>query len=254
VVAEGDTILRLARRFESTLLGETVAASAPNPRGKAARIERLDGLTLEGVESRGKHLLLDFGELSLHCHLGMSGGWHFYRPRSRWRRPRSSAWAVLAGEEWEAVQFGGPTLQVGPTARVRRDPQWTRLGSDILDEDFDPEAVILALRADPTRGLGDALLDQHLVAGIGNIFKSEACFAARVDPWRTIGDVSDEELRKVLIAAREQMLSAVERGTRHNFQIYKRRQSVCPSCRGPVSSRGQGDANRTTYWCPRCQG
>jgi endonuclease VIII len=94
-VAEGDTILRLARRFEQTLVGETVAASAPNPRGKAAEIERLDGRRLEGVEARGKHFLLDFGELSLHSHLGMSGGWHLYRLGSRWRRPRSSAWAVL---------------------------------------------------------------------------------------------------------------------------------------------------------------
>jgi endonuclease VIII len=253
-VAEGDTILRLARRFESTLLGEAVAASAPNPRGKAARVERLDGHTLEGVESHGKHLLLDFGENSLHSHLGMSGGWHFYRPGSRWRRPRSSAWAVLAGEEWEAVQFGGPTLQVGPTARVRRNPQLTRLGPDILGDDFDPDAVIPALRADPTRSLGDVLLDQHLVAGIGNIFKSEACFAARVDPWRSVGDVSDEELLAVLEAARAQMQSAVDTDGRHQLQIYKRRQGVCPSCRGPVSSRGQGDANRTTYWCPRCQG
>lgn len=252
-MAEGDTILRLARRFEATLLGEAVAASAPNPRGKAARVERLDGRTLEGVESRGKHLLLDFGEVSLHSHLGMSGGWHFYRPGSRWRRPRSSAWAVLANEEWEAVQFGGPTLEISTTARMRRNPQLTRLGPDILAPDFDPKVVVAAMRADPTRGLGDALLDQHLVAGIGNIFKSEACFAARVDPWRPIGDLADEELRVVLEAARSQMWDAVERGSRHQFQIYKRRQSVCPSCRGPVSSRGQGDANRTTYWCPRCQ-
>ncbi|HEU5251723.1 MAG TPA: DNA-formamidopyrimidine glycosylase family protein [Solirubrobacterales bacterium] len=252
-MAEGDTILRLARRFEVTLLGETVAASAPNPRGKAARIESLDGRTLAGVESRGKHLLLDFGGVSLHCHLGMSGGWHFYRPGSRWRRPRSSAWAVLANGEWEAVQFGGPTLQVGESSRVRRNPQLARLGPDILAPEFDPDAVIPAMRADPTRGLGDALLDQHLVAGIGNIFKSEACFAARIDPWRPIGELSDEELRTVLDAARAQMQAAVERGDRHRFQIYKRRQSVCPSCRGPVSSRGQGDANRTTYWCPRCQ-
>ena len=252
-MAEGDTILRLARRFEATLLGETVAASAPNPRGKAARIERLDGCTLEGVEPHGKHLLLDFGEISLHSHLGMSGGWHFYRPGSRWRRPRSSAWAVLSNEEWEAVQFGGPTLQVSPTARLRRNPQLTRLGPDILAADFDPGAVIPALRADPSRGLGDALLDQHLVAGIGNIFKSEACFAARVDPWRPVGEVSDEELRAVLEAGRAQMQAAVETGGRHRFQVYKRRQSVCPSCRGPISSRGQGDANRTTYWCPRCQ-
>jgi endonuclease VIII len=252
-VAEGDTILRLARRFEATLLGETVAAAAPNPRGKAANVERLDGLALESVEAHGKHLLLGFGDLSLHSHLGMSGGWHFYRPGSRWRRPRTSAWAVLAGGEWEAVQFGGPTLRVTTTSRLRRDPQITRLGPDILAEDFDAEAVIGAMRADPTRGLGDVLLDQHLVAGIGNIFKSEACFAARVDPWRPVGEVSDEELHAVLAAARKQMLAAVETGGRHRFGVYKRRQSSCPSCRGPISSRGQGDANRTTYWCPRCQ-
>jgi endonuclease-8 len=253
-VAEGDTILRAARRFEATLVGEEVTAAAPNPRGKAAGIERLDGRTLKGVHPHGKHLLFDFGEVSLHSHLGMSGGWHFYRPGARWRRPRSSAWAVLSDGGWDAVQFGGPTLQVGPTARLRRNPQLTRLGPDILAPGFEPSDVLAAIRRDPTRGLGDALLDQHLVAGIGNIFKSEACFAARIDPWRPIGDLSDEELARVLSAAREQMLSAVETGDRHRFQIYKRRQSVCPSCRGPVSSRGQGDANRTTYWCPRCQG
>lgn len=251
-MAEGDTILRLARRFEATLVGEKVKATAPNPRGKAAEIERLDGRTLERAEARGKHLLLGFGDVSLHSHLGMSGGWHFYRPGARWRRPRSSAWAVLSGSGWDAVQFGGPTLRVVPTARLRRDPQIARLGPDILAPEFDPDAVIAAMRADPTRGLGDALLDQHLVAGIGNIFKSEACFAARLNPWRPIGDLSNEELRGVLTAARDLMLEAVESG-RHPHRVYRRRQEACPNCRGPISSRGQGDANRTTYWCPRCQ-
>lgn len=252
-MAEGDTILRLARRFEGTLVGETVAASAPSPRGKAAGIERLDGRRLESVTARGKHFLLDFGDLSLHSHLGMNGGWHLYGQGARWRRPRSSAWAVLSGGGWDAVQFGGPTLRVMPTSRLRRDPQIVRLGPDILAEEFQADAVVAAMRADSTRGLGDALLDQHLVAGIGNIFKSEACFAARVDPWRPIGDVSDEELHTVLAAAREQMQAAVESGGRHRFQVYKRRQGACPRCRGRISSRGQGDANRTTYWCPGCQ-
>lgn len=252
-MAEGDTILRVARRFESTLVGETVGATAPNPRGRAASVERLDGRTLESVEAHGKHLMLGFGDLSLHSHLGMSGGWHFYRSGARWRRPRSSAWAVLTGGGWDAVQFGGPTLRVMPTSRLRRDPQLVRLGPDILAEELDLDAVIAAMRADPTRGLGDALLDQHLVAGIGNIFKSEACFAAKVDPWRPIGDVSEEELRAVLTAAREQMQAAVESGGRHSFRVYKRRQGACPRCRGRIASRGQGDANRTTYWCPRCQ-
>ncbi|HET8814127.1 MAG TPA: DNA-formamidopyrimidine glycosylase family protein [Solirubrobacterales bacterium] len=250
-MAEGDTILRLARRFEATLVGEAVAAAAPNPRGKAARIERLDGRTLERVEARGKHLLLDFGDLTLHSHLGMSGGWHFYRPGARWRRARSSAWAVLSGGGWDAVQFGGSTLRVMPTSRLRRDPQLARLGPDVLAEEFDTEGAVQAMRTDPTRGLGDALLDQHLVAGIGNIFKSEACFAVRVDPWRPIGDLSDQELRAVLRAARDLMLEAVVSG-RHPHRVY-RRQGPCPRCGGPISSRGQGDANRTTYWCPRCQ-
>jgi endonuclease-8 len=251
-VAEGDTILRLARRFEGTLVGDTVSASAPNPRGKAAGIERLDGRRLERVEARGKHFLLYFGELSLHSHLGMSGGWHVYREGARWRRPRSSAWAVLAGGGWEVVQFGGPTLQVMPTLRLRRHPQITGLGPDILAKRFDEDAVAAAIRADPTRTLGDALLDQRLVAGIGNIFKSEACFVARVDPWRAVGDLSDEELRAVLAAARGLMLEAVKTG-RHPHKVYRRRQGACPRCRGRISSRGQGDANRTTYWCPRCQ-
>jgi endonuclease VIII len=251
-MAEGDTILRLARRFDSTLVGETIAAGAPNPRGRATGIERLDGRRLEIAEARGKHLLLGFGDLSLHSHLGMSGGWHLYRHGARWRRPRGSAWAVLSGGGWDAVQFGGPTLQVVPTSRLRRDPQIARLGPDVLAPDFEPEDVIATMRADPTRGLGDALLDQHLVAGIGNIFKSEACFAARLDPWRPIGERSDEELRAVLAAARSLMLGAVESG-RHPHNVYRRRQGACPSCRGQISSRGQGDANRTTYWCPRCQ-
>jgi len=252
-VAEGDTILRLARRFEQTIVGETVAASAPNPRGKAAGIERLDGRRLEAVEARGKHFLLDFGELSLHSHLGMNGGWHIYRHGARWRRPRASAWAVLTGGGWEAVQFGGTTLQVMTTPRLRRHPQITGLGPDILAEEFDEDAAVAAIRTDPSRGLGDALLDQHLVAGIGNIFKSEACFAARVDPWRPVGELSEEELRSVLAAARGLMLEAVKSGGRLPFKIYKRRQGACPRCRGRISSRGQGDANRTTYWCPRCQ-
>jgi endonuclease-8 len=252
-VAEGDTILRLARRFEQTIVGETVAASAPNPRGKAAGIDRLDGRRLEGVEARGKHFLLDFGELSLHSHLGMSGGWHIQRRGARWRRPRTSAWAVLAGGGWEAVQFGGPTLQVMTTERLRRDPRITRLGPDILAEEFGEDAVVTAMRADPTRTIGDALLDQHLVAGIGNIFKSEACFAARVDPWRPIGDLSEEELRRVLDAARGLMGEAVK-SSRLPHNVYRRPQGACPRCRGRISSRGQGDANRTTYWCPRCQG
>ncbi|MDX6623711.1 MAG: endonuclease [Solirubrobacterales bacterium] len=251
-MAEGDTILRLARRIESHLAGERVAVSAPSPRGRAAGVERLDGLCLESAEARGKHLLLHFGPLVLHSHLGMSGGWHLYPPNAAWRRPRSAAWAVLSGAEQEAVQFGGPTLRLLTAERVRRDPQLSSLGPDVLGPDFDLDAVVAAMRTSPVRSVGDALLDQRLLAGVGNIFKSEACFAARVDPWRSLGDLSDGELRAVLLAAQEQMQDAVESG-RKSFSVYRRR-GPCPVCGGPLASRGQGDANRTTYWCPRCQG
>ena len=250
-MAEGDTILRLARRIEAALGGELLAVSAPNPRGRAAGVGRLDGRRLDRAEARGKHLLLHFGDLVLHSHLAMSGGWHLYPRGARWRRARSQAWVALAGSEREAVEFGGPTLRLLSASRLSRDPQLARLGPDVLAPDFETGSVVAALRADPERDLGDALLDQGLVAGIGNIFKSEACFAARVDPWRLVGDLGDEELAAVLLAAREQMLDSVASG-RHAPAVYRHR-GPCPNCGGKLSSRGQGDANRTTYWCPRCQ-
>jgi endonuclease-8 len=251
-MAEGDTILRARHRLDA-LVGQSIAVSAPNPRGRAAGIERLDGRTLEGIGTHGKHLLFDFGDLVLHSHLGMSGGWHVYERGARWRRPHSSAWAVLAGERAEAVQFGGPTLRVLPASRVAIDPQLARLGPDILADDLDLDRVLTGFRAaDPSRNLGDALLDQRLVAGIGNIFKSEACFAARLDPWRPLADLGDDDLRAALDAARVQMLAAVTTGDRHRFAIYKHR-GPCARCRGTVRHRGQGDANRTTWWCERCQ-
>ncbi len=251
-MAEGDTILRAARRLDAALAGETVAAAAPNPRGRAGGIERLDGRRLERVASHGKNLLLHFGDLVLHSHMGMNGAWHVYPRGGRWRKPRSSAWAVLAGRRQEAVQFGGPTLRILPAGRLPRDPQLARLGPDVLAPGFDPGAAVRSLRADPSRALGDALLDQTLVAGIGNIFKSEACFAARLDPWRPLGDLSDDELRMVLEAARALMQEAVA-GGRHAYAVYRARRP-CPACGGRIAARGQGDASRTTYWCPRCQG
>jgi len=251
-MAEGDTILRAARRLDAALTGDTVTVAAPNPRGRAARIERLDGRRLDAVESHGKNLLLRFGDLTLHSHMGMNGSWHVYPRGGPWRKPRGSAWAVLAGETREAVQFGGPTLRLVAVDRIRRDPQLARLGPDILAPELDLDAILQSLRAEPGRTLGDALLDQTVVAGIGNIFKSEACFAARVDPWRAVANLGDDELRAVLGAARAQMLQAVESG-RHTYAVYRARRP-CPVCHGRISSRGQGDANRTTYWCPRCQG
>jgi endonuclease-8 len=159
---------------------------------------------------------------------------------------------VLKGERAEAVQFGGPTLRILTPGALRRDPLLSRLGPDVLAPDFDAAAVVRSLRTDPQRTLGDALLDQTLVAGIGNIFKSEACFAARLDPWLPLADLSDEQLARVAQAAHDQMRQAVEQG-RHARAVYRRAGRPCPACGTAILSRGQGDANRTTYWCPACQ-
>ncbi|HET8639276.1 MAG TPA: DNA-formamidopyrimidine glycosylase family protein [Solirubrobacterales bacterium] len=252
-MAEGDTILRLARRIGDALGGEEVAVESPNRRGRAAEVERLNGGMLLAVKAHGKHLLFDFGDRVLHSHLGMSGSWHLYSRGERWRRPARSAWAVLSSGAWSAVQFGGPTLRVLRKAELKLDPALSRLGADILAAEFDLQAAARALRSVPERAIGDALLDQTLVVGIGNIFKSEACFAARADPFGATGDLSEEELESLLAATRRLMVEAVSTGRRPGA-VYRRAGRPCKRCDTPIAMRGQGDANRTTYWCPRCQG
>jgi endonuclease VIII len=252
-VAEGDTIVRAARRISEALAGETVGVVAPNPRGRITGVGRLDGEVLRDARARGKNLLFDFGALTLHSHLGMSGSWHLYRRGQRWAKPQGSAWAVIRGDGHEAVEWGGPTLRVLRSEQLRRDPKLARLGPDVLSPDFDPEEAIARIRRqDPGRELGDALLDQRLLAGIGNVFKSEACFAARLDPGLRLAELSDADLDVVIGAAREQMLAAVRSGRRPRG-VYGRRGEPCRSCGTPIRSAGQGDSNRTTYWCPRCQ-
>lgn len=251
-MAEGDTIVRAGRRIEAALGGQEIAVQARNGRGRAAGVERAGGRRLERVETRGKHLLLHLSDLALHSHLGMSGSWHVYRRGDRWRKPAPAAWVTLAGDELEAVQFGGSALRLLSATRLRSDPVLSRLGPDVLAPEFDPGAVRARLRASPERELGEALLDQSLIAGIGNIFKSEACFAVALSPWRKLGELDDGELEDVLQAARDLMRESVEKG-RPRRAVYHRGGQPCPSCGTPVAARGQGDSNRRTYWCPHCQ-
>jgi formamidopyrimidine-DNA glycosylase len=159
---------------------------------------------------------------------------------------------VISGDEADAVQFGGPRLRLLPTESVARDPILARLGPDILAADLDLGAVARSLRADPELSLGEALLDQRKVAGIGNIFKSEACFAARLDPRAPVAGLSDAELEAVVEAARRLMSASVEDG-RPERAVYRRAGRPCVICGTPVAAGRQGDANRSTYWCPRCQ-
>jgi endonuclease-8 len=251
-VAEGDTIARAARRIDAALTGEVVAVSAPSPQGRLAGVERLDGGRLEAVTAHGKHLLLRFGDLTLHSHLGMSGAWHLYPRGARWRKRRSAAWVVISGAETDAVQFGGPKLRLLSTESIARDPVLSRLGPDVLAPDLDLGAVARSLRADPECSVGEALLDQRKVAGIGNIFKSEACFAAGLDPRERVADLTDDQLEEVIGAARDLMAGAVAEG-RGERAVYRRAGRPCIVCGTPIAVAGLGDANRSTYWCPRCQ-
>jgi endonuclease-8 len=250
-VAEGDTILRAARRLEAALGGREVEVEA-RPRGRAAGAGGLGRVRLDHVEARGKHLLLRFGDTILHSHLGMSGSWQVGRRGAPWRKPASAAWLVLRGEQSEAVQFGGPTLRLLSASQLALDPVLSRLGPDILAPGLDIEEAANSLRQAPDAQLGEALLDQRLVAGIGNIFKSEACFAAGLSPWRRVGELSQDELRAALQAARELMSDSAV-GRRGAPAVYRRAGRPCPRCGTPLSARGQGDANRRTYWCRSCQ-
>jgi endonuclease-8 len=252
-MAEGDTILRAARRIDDAIAGETLHVTANDPRGRAAGVARLNGRRLDRVEARGKHLLLHFDTLVLHSHLGMSGSWRVFQPGERWGKRPSSAWVVLRGSRCEAVQFGGSTLRLLKNAKLRSDPVLSKLGPDVLAADFDITSAIRSLRTAPDLELGEALLDQRLIAGIGNIFKSEACFDAGMNPWSSLSGYSDAELAKVLAAARRLMQESVAKG-RPSPAVYRRGGHPCLRCGTPISAHGQGDANRRTYWCGRCQG
>jgi endonuclease VIII len=241
---EGDSLHRAARRLQA-LVGERVAVETPHPRAASVlSAERLDGRRLESVEAVGKNLLLRFeGGLVLRSHLRMSGRWQVVeRGAAKHGRP----WLVLTGAEREAVLWNGPVLEL--TTRGAR-----RLGPDILAEPPDLGAMVAAMRgAHQSRELGDALLDQRLVAGIGNVWKAEALWHAQLSPWLRLSDVSDEELEGVLGEAARLMRGALE-GRPYKRAAYKRAGRPCPRCGGPIRSRGQGDDNRTAYWCPGCQ-
>jgi endonuclease VIII len=255
-VAEGDTIHRLARRLRAALIEPVERASAPaadSPlRRQSRRLDRLTGSRMTAAEARGKHLLLSFDAgLVLHSHLGMGGAWHVRDPGERWRRAEGSAKVVLETSAHDAAQFGG-TLALLTPVEARSDPRLRRLGPDVLGDGKVDRLVESLRRADPARGLGDALVDQRLIAGIGNIFKSEGCFAARIDPWRRLGELDDESLAAVVGSIRNLMLAALEsgRGTR---AVHRRTGRPCTRCAATIRARGQGDGNRMTYWCPGCQ-
>jgi endonuclease-8 len=239
-VPEGDSLHRAAERLR-VLEGDVIAAEAPHPRAAALRVaERIDGRRLERVEAVGKNLLLTFeGGVVLRSHLRMRGRWHVQRAGGR---IVGKPWLVLRGHRWEAVQRNGPVLELGALAVAR-------LGPDIMADPPDLDSMVTRLRAaEQRREIGDALLDQRLVAGIGNLWRAEALFLAGVSPWDRLDEVSDEQIRCVLGEAARAM-----RASRSRRFAYRRAGLPCRRCGTRILSRPQGDHARIAYWCPTCQ-
>ncbi|MFA4966030.1 MAG: DNA-formamidopyrimidine glycosylase family protein [Thermoleophilia bacterium] len=257
---EGDTVHHAALRVGAALAGHVPGELlTPHPRfARDGWPGRLAGREIEAVEARGKHLLLRFaGGLVVHSHLRMTGAWRVLARGERWPRPARTAWLVVRRGEHEVVQFNGPVLERLTAARVRSDPRLTRLGPDIVAAaPFDEARFLRRLReADPTRAIGDALLDQHVLAGIGNAWKSEGCWLARLDPWRPAREVRDDEALAVVRAVRPLMQQSAASGRHGRREVYERAAQPCRCCGPPhvIRGCGQGDDNRTTYWCPACQ-
>jgi endonuclease-8 len=244
-VPEGDTIHRAAAAL-AVLVGERLEVEAPHPRARALDVApALDGRVLEAVEAHGKNLLLRFeGGVVLRSHLRMSGRWSVVaRGGARQGRP----WLVLRGREVEGVLRGGPVLELHARALAR-------LGPDILAEPTPIERILVRMRrVEPSRFLGETLQDQTVVAGIGNMWMAESLWEARLSPWLRLGEVADPDRARALEAASRLMRAAVAAGGEPRPGIHAAAGRPCPRCGTRVRSRGQGEANRTAYWCPRCQ-
>ena len=255
---EGDTIHYAARRIRPILEGEVPdEIRTPHPRFRGDRWpERLADRAVTSVDAHGKHLFLRFeGGLTIHSHLRMTGAWGTYTGGRKWHRPASQAWLVLKRGDGEVVQFKGPVLELMTDSRTRFDQRITGLGPDILAPEFDEERFLTRLREDdPTRPIGDALLDQRTVAGIGNLWKVEGCFMAAIDPWRPTGKVTDEEALQIVRMVRPKMQQSATDGMQDRFRVvYGATAKPCPRCGGKIRQKGQWDDNRPTYWCEGCQ-
>ncbi len=250
---EGDTIHRAARRMDAALRGkEIVFADAPNARspihGKAGVLE---GSVLERVEARGKHLIAHFSSgHAVHSHLGMNGRWWISADGSK---PYGKPWLILSSGRGIASQNGGKILRLVSESRIRNDPGLAQLGPDPLRPGFDVEAAADRLRR---RGagieVGEAVLDQSIIAGVGNAIRNEAFFRAGISPWHRVDELTSEQLERIVLENERVMQISMAKGRRPR-SIYRANRKGCPACGGPISVRGQGDANRTAYWCPACQ-
>jgi endonuclease-8 len=256
---EGDTLYRTADVMRRTLGNDEIVAARGRPGG--AQLQRVVGSHVVAVRTRGKHLLVDFDDgLTLHTHLRMHGSWHRYRPGERWRAPADDAVAVLETTRAVAVCFEAPTVELIETKALPLHPVLSKLGPDLLDPEPDlDEAARRVGRASVT--IAEALLDQRLVAGIGNVYRSEVLAHRLVHPLTPASELDEGTVRVVLATAAAMLRANTDgqvRGTvpgakRGERYVYRRAGRPCGRCGTPIRSRGLGQPPRLLYWCPSCQ-
>lgn len=276
---EGDTIYRAARALQNALAGKVVTGFETGL-AKLARINDdapLAGRVVEKVESRGKWLLIYFsGDLILATHMLMSGSWHLYRPGERWRMRRNRMRVAIRTAEWEAVAFQVPLAEFHTGRSLARDERIAKLGSDVLGDDFTAAGGVARLaayaRENPEAEIGDVLLNQRVLAGLGNVYKSEVAFAAGVNPFRAMRSITPEEMEAMVDFAQRYMKANVAEGKGdgivtytgnrrttgamnqgERLWVYMRQGQECRRCGSTIRMRRQGVDARSTYWCPECQ-
>ncbi len=265
---EGDTLFRTAAGLRPYLVGRPVRAARATG---GAQVGRLVGATVDSVDTIGKNLLLRFSNgLELRTHLRMTGTWHRYRPGERWRRPAARAVLVLEVDGAVAVCFDAPVVELFDARAEGLHPALAPLGPDLLGAEFDPTEALRRLRdlARVEATIGEALLDQRVMAGVGNVYRSEILFIGKVDPFVRVDSIDDATLERLVATARRLLLANVGRsrgpertttdGTREAggapLWVYSRSGRPCRRCGTQIRSANLGrELPRTVWWCPSCQ-
>jgi endonuclease-8 len=272
---EGDTIFRAARTLNRALGGKIVTGFESNL-PKLSRFEfdsGIAGRSIDGVRAKGKWIIMQFsGDLVLLTHMLMSGSWHIYKPGEKWQsRPIDMRIVVKTDEIW-AVAFNVPIAEFHTADTLRRREGFRSLGQDVLSAEFDSSQSVTSLRDRADLEVGVALLNQSIMAGLGNVFKSEVCFACGVNPFRKMADLRIEEVECLVRTARKFLLANVSTTSGNtivtysrlrrttgrankseSLWVYGRRKEPCRRCGSAIESRKQGIEARITFWCPQCQ-